>query len=105
MQPINVPNTLRILDHSRTYTLDDIVAISLLRREVVTKKWKRKEIWAWLSLPVKETLRFGKEDEDEDEDEALCFRHNEIFKLFRLQLGRDDEVDCNKIVTPSLSRI
>ena len=25
----------------------------------------------------------------EDEDEALCFRHNEIFKLFRLQLGRD----------------
>ena len=42
---------------------------------------------------------------NEDEDEALCFRHNEIFKLFRLQLGRDDEVDCNNIVTPSLSRI
>ena len=50
-----------------------------------------------------ESFRFG--DEDEDEDEALCFRHNEIFKLFRLQLGRDDEVDCNNIVTPSLSRI
>ena len=45
------------------------------------------------------------EDEDEDEDEALCFRHKEIFKLFRLQLGRYDEVDCNNIVTPSLSRI
>ena len=48
---------------------------------------------------TKESFRF------EDEDEALCFRHNEIFKLFRLQLGRDDEVDCNNIVTPSLSRI
>ena len=48
---------------------------------------------------------FRFEDEDEDEDEALCFHHNEIFKLFRLQLGRDDEVDCNNIVTPSLSRI
>ena len=68
MQPINVPNTLRRLDHSRTYTLDDKVAISLLRRGVVTKKWKRKEIWAWLSLPVIEGLTFGEEDEDEDED-------------------------------------
>ena len=48
---------------------------------------------------------FRFEDEDEDEDEALCFHHNEIFKLFRLQLDRDDEVDCNNIVTPSLSRI
>ena len=28
---------IRRLDHSRTYTLDDIVAISLLRREVATK--------------------------------------------------------------------
>ena len=35
----------------------------------------------------------------EDEDEPLCFHHNEIFELFRLQLGRDDEVDCNNIVT------
>ena len=54
-----------------------------------------------------ESFRFEDEDEDEDkaEDEALCFRHNEIFKLFRLQLSRDDEVDCNNIVTPSLSRI
>ena len=51
------------------------------------------------------SFRFEDEDEDEDEDEALCFRHNEIFKLFRLQLGRDDEVDCNNIVTPSLPRI
>ena len=51
------------------------------------------------------SFRFEDEDEHEDEDEALCFRHNEIFKLFRLQLGRDDEVDCNNIVTPSLSRI
>ena len=34
---MNVPNTIRRLDHSRTYTLDDIVAISLLRREVATK--------------------------------------------------------------------
>ena len=51
------------------------------------------------------SFRFEDEDEDEDEDEALCFHHNEIFKLFRLQKGRDDEVDCNNIVTPSLSRI
>ena len=51
------------------------------------------------------SFRFEDEDEDEDEDEALCFRHNEIFKLFRLQLSRDDEVDCNNIVTPSLPRI
>ena len=51
------------------------------------------------------SFRFEDEDEDEDEDEALCFRHNDIFKLFRLQLGRDDEVDCNNVVTPSLSRI
>ena len=37
------------------------------------------------------SFRFEDEDEDEDEGEALCFRHNEIFKLFRLQLGQDDE--------------
>ena len=48
---------------------------------------------------------FERRFEDEDEDEALCFRYNEIFKLFRLQLGRDDEFDCYNIVTPSLSRI
>ena len=40
-----------------------------------------------------ESFRFDDEDEDEDEDEAFCFRHNEIFKMFRLQLGREDEVD------------
>ena len=34
---VNVPNTIPRLDHLRTYTLDDIVAISLLRREVATK--------------------------------------------------------------------
>ena len=52
-----------------------------------------------MSSPLKiESFRFEDEDEDEDEDEALGFRHNEIFKLFRLQLGRDDEVDCNHIV-------
>ena len=52
-----------------------------------------------------ESVRFEDEDEDEDEDEAFCFRHNEIFKIFRLQLGRDDEVDRNNIVTSSMSRI
>ena len=57
------------------------------------------------AITILGSFRFEDEDEDEDEDEALCFRHNEIFKLFRLQLGRDDEVDCNNIVTPSLSRI
>ena len=30
-KPINVPNTMRRLDHLRAYTLDDIAAISLLR--------------------------------------------------------------------------
>ena len=43
----------------------------------IARNRKRKEIWAWLPLPVIESLRFG----DEDEDEAICFRHNEIFKL------------------------
>ena len=52
-----------------------------------------------------ESFRFEDEDEDKDEDEIVCFRHNEIFKPFRLQLGRDDEIDCNNIITPSLSRI
>ena len=58
-----------------------------------------------------ESFRFEDEDEDEDEnededeDEAFCFRHNEIFKIFRLQLGRDNEVDRNNIVMPSLSRL
>ena len=37
IQPINVPNRVRRLDHWRTYTLDDIATISLLRREVATK--------------------------------------------------------------------
>ena len=45
-----------------------------------------------------ESFRFEDENEDEDEDEALGFRHKEIFKLFSLQLDRDDEVDCNNIV-------
>ena len=36
IQPINVPNTIRRLDYSQTYTLDDIVATSLIR-EVATK--------------------------------------------------------------------
>ena len=52
-----------------------------------------------------ESFRFEYEDEDEDQDEPLCFYHNEIFELFRLQLRRDDEADCNNIVTPSLARI
>ena len=66
-------------------------------------------VWGRLSscgkVSVMESFRFEDEDEDEDKDEALCLRHNEIFKIFRLQLGRDDEVDCNNIVTPSLSWI
>ena len=57
------------------------------------------------SLQILESFRFEDEDEDEDVDEAFCFRHNEIFKLFRLQLGRDDKVDCNNIITPLLLRI
>ena len=31
-----------------------------------------------------ESFRFEDEDKDEDEEEALCFRHKEIIKLFRL---------------------
>jgi len=38
------------LDHSRTYTFDDIVAISLLQREVATKtllnKWMKQTSWS-----------------------------------------------------------
>ena len=37
IKPINVPNTIRRLDHKRTYTLDEVAAISLPRREVATK--------------------------------------------------------------------
>ena len=44
MQPINVPNTVRRLDHSRTYTLDDIVAISLLRRSGYKKVEKERDL-------------------------------------------------------------
>ena len=40
-----------------------------------------------------ESFRF----DDEDEDEAFCFRQNEIFKIFRLQLGREDEVDSTTL--------
>ena len=54
-------------------------------------------------MMVSDSFRF--DDEDADEDEALCFHHNEIFKLFRLQLDRDDEVDCKNFVTSSLSRV
>ena len=46
-----------------------------------------------------ESFRFEDEDGDEDEDEALCFRHNEIFKLFRLQLGQ-----TTKLIATILSR-
>ena len=64
----------------------------------------------WLERCINERDRLDRElesyrFEDEDEDEALSSCHNEIFKFFRLQLGRDDEVDCNNIFTPSLSRI
>ena len=48
------------------------------------------------------SFRFEDEDEDEDEDEALGFRHKEIFKLFRLQLGRDNVVAINFVVPAKL---
>ena len=46
-----------------------------------------------------ESFRFEDENEDEDEDEALGFRHKEIFKLFRLQQGRDNVVAINYLKT------
>ena len=49
-----------------------------------------------------ESFRFEDENEDEDEDEALGFRHKEIFKLFRLQLGRDNVVAINFVVPAKL---
>ena len=49
-----------------------------------------------------ESFRFEDEDEDEDEDEAPGFRHKEIFKLFRLQLGRDNVVAINFVVPAKL---
>ena len=48
---------------------------------------------------VIESFRFEDEAEDEDEDEPFCFRHNEIFKIFRLQLGR-----TTKLIATTLSR-
>ena len=49
-------------------------------------------------IGVLESFRFEDENEDEDEDEALGFRHKEIFKLFRLQQGRDNVVAINFVV-------
>ena len=78
----------------------------LVSKETMVLCWWESERWNLVvSNKILESFRFEDEDEDEDEDEALCFRHNEIFNLFRLQLNRDDEVDCNNIVTSSLSRI
>ena len=51
-----------------------------------------------------ESFRFKDENEDEDEDEALGFRHKEIFKLFRLQLGRDNVVAINFVVPAKLTK-
>ena len=79
--------------------------VSLPRMSKLTTKSSFYFVNSTCQLPVIESFRFKDEDEDEDEDEALSFRHNEIFKLFRLELGRDDEVDCNNIVTPSLTPI
>ena len=50
--------------------------------------------------PPLESFRF--EDKNEDEDEAPGFRHKEIFKLFRLQLGRDNVVAINFVVPAKL---
>ena len=57
-------------------------------------QWTFRQLAMAHSFGAIESFRFEDEDEDdsEDEDEALCFRHNEIFKLFRLQLGRDNVV-------------
>ena len=49
-----------------------------------------------------ESFRFEDENEDEDEDEALGFRHKEIFKPFRLQVGRDNVVAINFVVPAKL---
>ena len=51
---------------------------------------------------VIESFRFEDENEDEDEDEAPGFRHKEIFKLFRLQLGRDNVVAINFVFPAKL---
>ena len=51
-----------------------------------------------LTIIIIESFRFEDENEDEDEDEALGFHHKEIFKLFRLQQGRDNVVAINFVV-------
>ena len=51
-----------------------------------------------------ESFRFEDENEDEDEEEALGFRHKEICKLFRLQLGRDNVVAINFVVPAKAKR-
>ena len=68
-----------------------------------TLRWTSKKNWQFLCAALLlESFRFEDEDEDEDEDEALCFRHNKIFKLFRLQLGRDNVVAINFVVPAKL---
>ena len=51
---------------------------------------------------VLESFRFEDENEDEDEDEAPGFRYKEIFKFFRLQIGRDNVVAINFVVPAKL---
>ena len=55
-----------------------------------------------ISSSIIESFRFEDENEDEDEDEAPGFRHKEIFKLFRLQLGRDNVVAINFVIPAKL---
>ena len=86
---------------------EDIVRIIIKRSALQTVdggpfKGKRLQKMKPSSFELIESFRFEDENEDEDEDEALGFLHKEICKLFRLQLGRDDEVDCNNIVPAKL---
>ena len=59
--------------------------VSPVEKKVYVVSWTRRRPRTQIWRSLLGSFRF------EDEDEALCFRHNEIFKLFRLQLGWDDE--------------
>ena len=67
----------------------------------IVQSYSLGEARLWPSALI-ESFRFEDENENEDKDEAPGFRHKEIFKLFRLQLGRDNVVAMNFVVPAKL---
>ncbi|XP_067051145.1 ankyrin-1-like [Acropora muricata] len=74
----------------------------LCRKVTLAKERQKIGVNFEFAAQTLESFRFEDQNEDEDEDEALGFRHKEIFKPFRLQLGRDNVVAINFVVPAKL---